>query len=171
MLTGIIRRCANAAAAIPGIAALLGLMHNARSEQDAANGYTGILPALALTVVSLVLQASHLLPLVLIGRFSYGLGLFYTMVRLDSLLFSFSTPDSYAVDFSKANLFQGLGVLFASLTAGTIVVGLGARATFLVAAFVFTGAALAYGLLLRKYVPGGKHEREGESVTRDELAP
>jgi hypothetical protein len=85
----------------------------------------------------------------LIGRFLYGWALFQSMVRLDSLLFRLSTPETYSVDFSKINLFQGLGVLFASSTAGSLVSSFGLKATFMLSAGGFLGGALLYGGLFR----------------------
>ena len=129
--------------ALPGVAALIGLVVNQRRSDAGDDGHAGVLPAVALAMVGLALEASQLPVLVLSGRLISGWALFQAMVRLDSLLFRSSTPESYALDFSKANAFQGLGVMFSSLGAGSLVSSIGPRATFLVAA-----AGFALGLAL-----------------------
>jgi len=135
--------------AIPGVAALLGLYVNAKRRSDASAPYAGILPAIVVGVCSLWLQAAGVPLALLIGRFLYGWALFQSMVRLDSLLFRLSTPETYSVDFSKINLFQGMGVLLASFTAGSLVSSFGLRATFIVSAGGFLGGALLYCGLFR----------------------
>jgi hypothetical protein len=104
--------------ALPGLAALLGLWRNARAEPS---GDGGLATGLALAVVGVGLQLVEVPAVLLAGRFLYGWALFQAMVRLDSMLFQMSTPDRYAIDFSKINLWQGLGVFAASLVAGRIV--------------------------------------------------
>ena len=60
-----------------------------------------------------------------------------------------STPESYAIDFSKINLFQGLGVLVASSTAGALVHSAGVKVPFVVAAGGFVAGVLLYVSLFR----------------------
>ena len=109
-----------------------------------------------------------LLLLVVLGRFVYGWALFQSMVRLDALLFQFSTPDSYSLEFSKANLFQGLGVLFASLSAGSLVAQFGAQVTFVLAAGGFVSAVLLYALLFRSDLFATS---DGSEQVRADLTP
>jgi len=135
--------------AIPGAAALLGLLVNARAEQT-GTPYGGIVPAIALGVCGLCLQMSGVLAAILLGRFLYGWALFQATVRLDLLLFRLSTPGAYALDFGKINLFQGLGVLLAASAAGSVVSWLGMRATFVIAGFGFALAAVLYWALFRE---------------------
>lgn len=136
--------------AIPGLSALLGSYVNARRKADDAPAYKGILAAMSLCVLSSWLQSSTLLWVVIAGRFVYGWALFHTMVRLDSLLFRVSRRDSYATEFSRINLFQGLGVLFASFAAGRLVAACGPRVTFSLAAAGFALGALLFGWLFRQ---------------------
>jgi hypothetical protein len=135
--------------AIPGLSALLGLFVNARRSSAEAPGHKGILPAVALCLGSLWLQASAMPLLVVIGRFAYGWALFQMMVRLDSLLFQVSDKDSYATEFSRINLFQGLGVLFAGFTAGKLVSSFGPQITFQISAGGFAFGALLFISLFR----------------------
>lgn len=135
--------------ALPGVAALLGLIINQRRGSGEDTGHSGVLPAVGLAVVGLGLEATALPLLVLGGRFLSGWALFQAMVRLDSLLFRASTPESYSVDFSKANAFQGLGVLLASLGAGSLISVSSLRATFLVAALGFALGLSLYCLFFR----------------------
>ncbi|MFT3922294.1 MAG: MFS transporter [Myxococcales bacterium] len=141
--------------AIPGAAALLGLFLNASASDEEATPYSGIAPAIALGVASLAMQASGLPLAVVAGRFLYGWALFQSMVRLDGLLFRYSTPETYAVDFSQANLFQGLGVLVASSCAGSLVEAFGVRLPFGVAALGFVIGGLLYLSLFRSELRGG----------------
>jgi hypothetical protein len=108
------------------------------------------MPAIALGVCGLSLQVLGIPAVTLIGRFVYGWALFQSMVRLDLLLFRISTPESYSVDFSKINLFQGLGVLFASFTTGSLVSSSGLRLPFFVAAFGFIAALALYARLFSR---------------------
>ncbi len=135
--------------AIPGVAALLGLYVNAKRRSDTGTPYAGILPAIVIGIASLWLQTAGVPLALLVGRFLYGWALFQAMVRLDSLLFHVSTAETYATDFSKINLFQGLGVLFASFTAGSLVSAFGLEVTFIVSAGGFVGGALLYCWLFR----------------------
>jgi DHA1 family multidrug resistance protein-like MFS transporter len=157
--------------AIPGVAALIGLYVNARRRSDTSAPYAGIVPAIGVGVCSLWLQASGVPLALLIGRFLYGWALFQSMVRLDSLLFRVSTPETYSVDFSKINLFQGLGVLFASFAAGSLVSSFGSRATFIVSAGGFLGGALLYcGLFRSELWPRRSAVLQSASVSRSEVS-
>lgn len=146
--------------ALPGIAALLGLWANAR-ERGGKSPFARIAPAIVLAACSLWLQASGSAPAVLLGRFVYGWALFQAMVRLDSLLFRVATPEEYAVAFSKLNLFQGLGVLVASLVAGTLASSLGLVATFLLSAGGFVVGVALYCRVFRDELWPAEPQAEG----------
>jgi DHA1 family multidrug resistance protein-like MFS transporter len=128
----------------PGAAALVGLYVNSSTGDEEGTPYAGIASAIALGVAALAMQASGLPIVVVVGRFLYGWSLFQSMVRLDGLLFRYSTPETYAVDFSKANLFQGLGVLAASSCAGSLVEAFGVRLPFAMAALGFVIGGFLY---------------------------
>lgn len=148
-LSGVPHRALTGAVfAIPGLAALLGLALNTRGRGP-MSPYAGIVSAALVTALGMGLQSVELSPLVLAGRFVYGWGLFQTIVRLDALLFQFSEPDSYAFEFSKVYLFQGLGGLFSSLCAGTLAEQAGPRTTFLLAGLGFVASAALYGVVFR----------------------
>jgi MFS transporter, DHA1 family, multidrug resistance protein len=138
--------------AIPGLAALLGLWVNARSGGEGGQG--AIVPCVLLAVGGLGLEATGQPALVLGGRFLYGWALFQAMVRLDLLLFRASRPESYALDFSKINLAQGLGVQAAALVVGSLVRSAADRLPFLVAAIGFLVGASLYLALFRAELPG-----------------
>lgn len=135
--------------ALPAIAAL-GALGYEKLRGDSGGAYAGIITATIVGMCALWLQASGISYLLLAGRFLFGWALFQAMVRLDLLLFRHSHPDTYAVDFSKVNLFQGLGVLIASLSAGTLVSGFGMRAPFVVAACGFFLGVSLYIWLFRR---------------------
>ena len=148
--------------AIPGIAALAGLYVNQRRGEANLGVYSGIVPAIALGVLGLSMQASGFIWLVLCGRFLYGWSLFQAMVRLDRILFRESTPETYATDFSLVNLFQGLGILLASTSAGSLVGSFGMTVPFWIAVFGFTVSAVLHSLLFREHL--------GESAGPSEAA-
>jgi predicted MFS family arabinose efflux permease len=148
--------------ALPALAALVALGYD-KLRRDAGGAYAGIIPATVVGMCALWLQASGLPYLLIAGRFLFGWALFQAMVRLDLLLFRHSHPDTYAVDFSKVNLFQGLGVLVASLTAGTLVSGLGLRAPFVVAACGFLAGVSLYAWLFRRELRAAPEPGEAAS--------
>jgi hypothetical protein len=135
--------------AIPGLTALAAIFFNAR-RKPAADAPAGLVPAIALGLAGLWLQSAGVAAVVVIGRMLYGCALFQAFVRLDVLLFDQTDRDAYAVDFSKANLFQGLGVLFASLAASGLQRAVGPRAPFWVAGAGFLVGALSYLTLFRR---------------------
>lgn len=145
--------------ALPALAALAALAYEKlRGERGGA--YAGIATATLVGMCALWLQASGLPYLLVAGRFLFGWAIFQAMVRLDLLLFRHSQPDTYAVDFSKVNLFQGLGILLASLGAGSLVSGLGMRVPFIVAACGFLAGVSLYLWLFRRELKEGEREAE-----------
>jgi len=136
--------------AIPGIAALWGLCVNEQRGEAGLGVYSGIVPAIALGVIGLLMQATGFIWLVVVGRFVYGWSLFQAMVRLDRILFRESTPETYATDFSLVNLFQGLGIFIASSSAGSLVAAFGMKVPFWIAALGFTVSAVLHSLLFRE---------------------
>ena len=45
--------------------------------------------------------------MLIIGRIIYGWAIFQSVVKFDVLLFAHSTPESYAIDYSKATRILG----------------------------------------------------------------
>lgn len=135
--------------AIPGAVALVALIINKR---------IGVLPHYVLThlllgATGLVLQALPHAPAILVGRVLYGWALFQLVVKFEVWLFSLSTPQSYARDFSVFNFFQNLGVLLSSFAAGALVQGHGVETTFAIGAAGFVVTALLYRLTLGRNLP------------------
>ncbi|WP_299839496.1 MFS transporter [uncultured Tenacibaculum sp.] len=117
--------------AIPGFVALVTLwINNKRKTQD---GYKGIINALCIALIGLFLQGIPSDAFVVIGRIIYGWAIFQGVVKFDILLFELSTPDSYALDYSKIHFFQNLGVLLASLSVGVVVEKYGLQIPFSIA--------------------------------------
>lgn len=142
--SGIYNRIASGVVyALPGLAALATIAIDARRSTQQGPGL-GIVPIAALLVIGLGLQLFGNWMLVVVGRCLYGWALFRSMVALDLIVFRISTPDDYAVDFSRANLFQGLGVMVASMVAGSLVGHFGSSVPFLVAAAGFVVGAAFY---------------------------
>ncbi|MCX7206831.1 MAG: MFS transporter [Proteobacteria bacterium] len=108
----------------------------------------GIYFCLLLGLAGLVLQASGQTGWVLLGRVLFGWASFQLTVRLDMLLFEISTPDSYASDYSKINLFQNIGVLLSSYSAGILVAKHGLSMPFWLAAGGFALLIMLWPLLM-----------------------
>lgn len=138
---------AGAVFAIPGLAALGALYTNARARRQAA-ATRGIASAIALAAAGLAVQLTGVAVVVAAGRGLFGWALFQSMVRLDAVMFRLSTPASYAIDFSKINLFQGAGVLIASYAAGAIAGAFDARVAFVIAAAGLVATIALYRGLL-----------------------
>lgn len=136
---------AGAVFAIPGGVAVALLAFDLLGRRS--GGQAIVLP-LAIGLVGLLLQASGEIAALLAGRVLFGWALFRVTVRLEVRIFQLSTPARYASDFSKIHVFQGLGVLVASWSAGGLVDAQGLASPFLVAALGFVLCALAHRLLL-----------------------
>ncbi|OXS15420.1 MFS transporter [Zobellella denitrificans] len=135
--------------AIPGLVAFVALWVNHRTGKGQDCSHGAIVSAIALGLAGLLLQAAPQPAVVLAGRVLYGWALFQAMVRLDLLLFRFSTPADYATDFSKVHFCQNLGVLLSSFAAGSLVVAQGLTVTFFAAALGFLASIALYSLTLR----------------------
>ncbi|WP_438425663.1 MFS transporter [Aquimarina macrocephali] len=117
--------------AIPGFVALIALWINTKHIPKYKN--KSILSALFLGMIGLILQGLPVETIVVLGRIIYGWAIFQGVVRFDVLLFEFSSPNSYAIDYSKVHFFQNLGVLLASFSVGILVDHHGLQIPFRVA--------------------------------------
>lgn len=135
--------------AVPAVTALFGLWLDHVRPNSSRSPRREIALGLGLALVSLWLQASSNGWLLVAGRCLYGWALYVAMVQLDAFFFEGSAPEDFAVDFSRINLFQGLGVLLASTVAGTAVAQVGIPATFLLASVGFALSLLLYNVLFR----------------------
>lgn len=132
--------------AIPGGMALLALWinHQTSSRSKIFHSVTG---SLLLGVSGLLLQGAPFEIAILVGRCLFGWSLFQVTVRLDLNLFELSTPEEFASDFSKINIFQNLGVIASSFVAGTLVSNWGLSMPFFVAACGLLLSVLAFSML------------------------
>jgi DHA1 family multidrug resistance protein-like MFS transporter len=119
--------------ALPAVAALVALAANRRRCIEAMHLRQSFGAMVALGTVGLLLQALPSIPLILLGRCLFGWSLFQVSVALDAFLFDVSSPPRFAIDFSKANIAQNLGVIASSLVAGACV-AISPALPFLVAA-------------------------------------
>ncbi len=134
--------------AIPGFVALMALWMNTRRKTE-KNNYGGIVIALLLGIAGLMLQGIPYDMMVIVGRVVYGWAIFQGVVRFDVLLFQLSTPESYAVDYSKVHFFQNLGVLLSSFSVGLLVDGKGLQIPFLVALMGFIITLIVYYFIFK----------------------
>lgn len=134
--------------AIPGLVAVFALWftHKRTPKSSIAKQIT---LALLLGTVGLLLQASPIDGVVIVGRLIYGWAIFQSMVQFDALLFQLSKPEHYAVDYSKIHFFQNLGVLLASFSAGILVDLQGLQAPFIIAFLGFVFSLAIYYMLFR----------------------
>jgi len=128
--------------AIPGLVALITLWINNRRKTE--EGYKGIINALCIALIGLFLQGIPSDVFVVTGRIIYGWAIFQGVVKFDILLFELSTPESYAIDYSKIHFFQNLGVLLASLSVGLVVDNFGLQIPFTIALLGFIMTLILY---------------------------
>ncbi|WP_233557583.1 MULTISPECIES: MFS transporter [unclassified Aquimarina] len=134
--------------AIPGFVALIALWINTK-RKETNNVWQQMVPILLIGITGLFLQGLSTEITVIIGRIIYGWAIFQGVVKFDVLLFKFSTPDSYAMDYSKVHFFQNLGVLLSSFSVGLLVDNYGLRIPFLVALGGFSITLLLYYLIFK----------------------
>ncbi|MCV2884418.1 MFS transporter [Aestuariibacter sp. AA17] len=79
--------------------------------------------SLAVASAGLFLHTSTQFEIIVLGRILLGIAMFQLTVLLEVMLFERSEPKHYAKDFSLVHIFQNLGVIAASLTAGVLVSG------------------------------------------------
>lgn len=116
--------------AIPALVALLVLWWDIKTKKTTS---TRIVTPLCIGVLGLWIQGVPIPVVVIIGRVIYGWAVFRAIVRFDVLLFEFSTPDTYAIDYSKVHFFQNLGVLISSFLVGILVERYGLEIPFSIA--------------------------------------
>lgn len=129
--------------AIPGFVALVALWISTKTKKT----YQNIPLILILIVLGVSLQSIPISGFVIVGRIIYGWAVFQGIVRFDVLVFEWSTPTSYAVDYSKVHFFQNLGVLIASFVSGILVDYYGLQLPFYVAALGVAITLVLYYLL------------------------
>ncbi|WP_299895655.1 MFS transporter [uncultured Aquimarina sp.] len=134
--------------AIPGFVALIALWINTKREQSDSQ-FGAIIPILVLGILGLLLQGIPDTTTTIIGRIIYGWAIFQGVVKFDVLLFELSTPDSYAMDYSKVHFFQNLGVLLSSFSVGLLVEYNGLQIPFIVALGGFVITLLLYYFIFK----------------------
>jgi MFS transporter, DHA1 family, multidrug resistance protein len=105
---------------LPGAVAMLALWWGRRTRQQ-GHHRQGILAGLLLCAAATAIQGIENQWVILLGRVLFGWALYQVTVRLDALLFELSTPEHYAVDFSKVNIFQGMGNMMSAYGAGILI--------------------------------------------------
>ncbi|MEB3343896.1 MFS transporter [Aquimarina gracilis] len=116
--------------AIPAFVALLVLWWDIKIKKTTSSG---IIVPLCIGILGLWIQGIPIPGLVVLGRILYGWAVFRAIVRFDVLLFEFSNPETYAIDYSKVHFFQNLGVLISSFIVGVLVDQYGLEIPFTVA--------------------------------------
>ena len=135
--------------ALPGAVAVLALWWGRRATKQ-GNTRDGILAGLLLGAAATFIQGFGDQWLILLGRVLFGWALYQVTVRLDALLFELSSPEHYAVDFSKINIFQCLGNMGSAYGAGLLVSHYGQAMPFWVGAAGLLLTAALFPMLLRK---------------------
>ncbi len=134
--------------AIPGFVALIALWINFK-RKEANSGFQGIISVLLFGAIGLLLQGVPIEAVVIAGRVIYGYAIFQGVVKFDVLLFELSTPESYAVDYSKVHFFQNLGVLISSFSVGLLVDSHGLQIPFMFALAGFIITLLLYYFIFK----------------------
>ncbi|MDO9406291.1 MAG: MFS transporter [Polaromonas sp.] len=127
---------------VPGAVAMVALWWSRRASQQ-SDHRQGILAGLLLCAAATAIQGLDHQWVILLGRLLFGWSLYQVTVGLDALMFRMSTPEHYAVDFSKINIFQAAGNMLSAYGAGILIVWNGHAVPF------WAGAA---GLLLTAVV-------------------
>ncbi|RRW44880.1 MFS transporter [Pseudomonas luteola] len=133
---------------LPGAVALVALWWSKRASQQ-GHAWEGILSALLLGVCGIFIQGVENEVAILGGRLLFGWALYQVTVRLDALMFEMSKPEAYAVDFSKVNFFQSLGVMCSSYGAGLLVSHFTLSTPFWVGAAGLLLTAVLFPLLVK----------------------
>lgn len=133
--------------AIPGFVALFVLWANEKFLKN--KPYQNIVSILIIGAVGMFLQGIPMQTMVIVGRIIYGWAIFKSVVQFDILLFELSTPDSYALDYSKVHFFQNLGVLISSFLIGIVVEQYGIQIPFSIALGGFLLSLGMYYLLFK----------------------
>ena len=131
--------------AIPAGVGLIALWFNHRNQY--ANLASNPRFCLILGIAGLMLQGSGRPNWVLVGRILFGWASFQLTVRLDTLIFERSSPEAYASDYSKINIFQNIGVLLSYYSAGWLVSLHGLKTPFWLAAGGLLLTLLVYSLI------------------------
>ncbi|WP_271782151.1 MFS transporter [Aquimarina algiphila] len=134
--------------AIPGFIALFALWY--QKTRSPKEKHSGIISALFLGIIGALLQGFPVEVIVIVGRIIYGWAIFQAVVRFDVLLFEFSSPDSYAIDYSKVHFFQNLGVLLASFSVGILVEFQGLQIPFVITSIGFVIALGVYYFIFHR---------------------
>ncbi|WP_236669021.1 MFS transporter [Aquimarina mytili] len=132
--------------ALPGFVALLVLWWDIKRKGTKSSG---IVIPLCIGIIGLLAQGIPIPFLVILGRIVYGWAVFRAIVRFDVLLFESSTPETYAIDYSKVHFFQNLGVLISSFLVGVLVDQYGLVIPFTMACIGFTVTLGLYVLLFK----------------------
>lgn len=139
--------------ALPAFIAVAVLWWDMKKKEGSSND---IKIPLCIGIVGLFLQGIPSPTVVIIGRLIYGWAVFRAIVRFDVLLFESSSPDTYAMDYSKVNFFQNLGVLISSFLVGILVDHYGLEIPFTVSWVGFALTLCVYLLFfkgsLKKYI-------------------
>ncbi len=151
--------------AIPAWVALLCLTYH-RYRQAKTNDNVAIQIACAVGLLGLFLQGSEQFYLVLLGRCLFGYAAFQFTVRLNVILFSISKPEQYSSDYSKLNIFQNIGVIAASFSAGYLVEHYSFQSTFTVAFFSLLLAFVVFYYLFVRSAENELHEKEKPQDSR-----
>jgi predicted MFS family arabinose efflux permease len=133
---------------LPGAVALVALWWSKRASQQ-GHAWEGILSAMLLGVCGIFIQGFENELAILTGRLLFGWALYQVTVRLDALMFEMSKPEAYAVDFSKVNFFQSLGVMCSSYGAGLLVSHFTLSTPFWVGAAGLLLTAILFPLLVK----------------------
>jgi len=111
---------------------------------------------IALGAIGILLQGIPNEIILILGRIVFGWAIFQAVVKFDILLFELSTPEAYALDYSKVHFFQNLGVLLSSLSVGLLVENYGLQMPFAIAFSGFLITLILYHFLFKTTIKKAK---------------
>ena len=142
--------------AIPGFVALIALWINSKREAIETSVFQGLISMIALGSIGILLQGIPNEMILILGRIVFGWAIFQAVVKFDILLFELSTPEAYALDYSKVHFFQNLGVLLSSLSVGLLVENYGLQMPFAIAFSGFLITLILYHFLFKTTIKKAK---------------
>jgi MFS transporter, DHA1 family, multidrug resistance protein len=149
--------------AIPGLVALIILWRIKARSFNWIKNLQSLIPILALGMVGWLIQTRADEISIILGRVLLGISLFYSVVRLDLVVFQVSKPEDYGSAFSSIYIFQNIGAIAAFYAAGFLVSDAQWHWPFIVAAIAF----LICLIMIRMILPKDNSQQSDSSIVID----
>ncbi len=149
--------------AIPGLVALIILWRIKARSFNWIKNLQSLIPILAVGITGWLIQTRADEMSIIIGRVLLGICLYYSVVRLDLVVFQVSKPEDYGSAFSSIYIFQNIGAIAAFYSAGLLVSAQQWYWPFIVAAIAF----LICLMMIRIILPENNLSESDSPITID----